>query len=481
MNKVLHVKAVLLSFLSAVLLIISQPPFFNLPFVGFIALVPLIVASRLFLQTPLFILTLVFGLSFGVITYSWYVDIFSFVLGLFLILAVSLWHTKLISYGIKLERRMSSIWKIFAIPLVYASFEFLQRQIPFINEWWFVPYAKSQWGFPPALGLLSVTGISGVTFIMILANSAISDILLNFITKQKQKMISVVALFVVVSSLVFGYFQTKIDQIKTIKVAAISDMANTISSQESEGYFVQDKDISKKILEKNIKLTKQIASQKPDFVLWSENEFVSVDDEEILGQIIAFSKEFSFYIILDTFLKQNGKLYDSALSISPDGKVDVSKKTHLFSGEIDAGFSPSNEKPKAIETKFGKIGVGVCFDFHFDDVVRALVKQGAKVMFFPTDDDMKQNRFFPYFHQSDAIFRAIEYNIPLISANTNGASIIVNSNGKIEKISDINKESAIIGMVNLKNKITLYEKFGQWFGYLIVFIFGVVIFRRKIL
>ncbi len=393
MNRVLHVKALGLSFLSSLALVLCMPPFFNLPLGGFITLVLLFLALRLYKSVSITLLTFLFGFSYGVATYSWYVDIFDYTLGIALIVAVALWHSKLIGYGIKFERKIGSSWKIFAIPLVYTSFEFLQRQIPFINEWWFAPYAKSQWGFPPALGLLSVTGISGVTFIMILANSTISDILLNFITKQKQNMMSVVVLFIVANSLVFGYFQTKTNQMQTIKVAAISDMANTISFQESEGYFVQDKDISKKILEKNIKLTKQIAPQKPDFVLWSENEFVNADEEEILGQIKVFSKEFNFYIILDTFMKQNGKLYDSALSISPDEKVDVSKKTHLFSGEIDAGFSPSNEKPKAIETKFGKIGVGVCFDFHFDDVVRALVKEGAKVMFFPTDDDMKQNRF----------------------------------------------------------------------------------------
>ncbi len=481
MNKILHVKAVLLSLLSAILLILCQPPFFNLPFVGFVALVPLLVALRFYLHVKIFVLTLVFGLVFGTVTYSWYVDIFDVLLGSFLIIAVSLWHAKLIGYGIKLERAIGSSWKIFALPLVYASLEFLQRQIPFINEWWFVPYAKSQWGFTEALGLLSVTGISGVTFVMLLSNSAISDIIVNALMKKKQNKVSILALFLVASSLIFGYFQIKSVQGKSIKVAAISDMANVISGQTVEGYFVKDKHISKKILQKNITLTQQIATKKPDFVLWSENEFMNADDKESLSGLKAFSKELNSYIIVDTFMKQNGKLFDSALSISPSGEAKISKKTHLFSGEINAGFSSSDEKIKAIETRFGKIGVGVCFDFHFSDVVRGLVKDGARILFFPTDDDMKQNRFFPYFHQSDAVFRAIEYNIPIVSANTNGASIIVNSNGKIEKMSEINKESAIVGAVNLKAKTTFYERFGEWFGYLIVLILGVVVLRRKVI
>ncbi len=477
--KTLYIKAVLLSFLSALLLILCQPPFFNLPFVGFFALVPLLTALRIFTEVKLFILTLVFGLVFGVVTYSWYVDIFGLFLGIALMVAVSLWHAKLIGYGFKLENRMSFGGKIFAVPLVYASLEFLQRQIPFINEWWFVPYAKSQWGFTESLGLLSITGISGVTFMMLLSNSAISDIIVNAIKQQKQQRVSFLALFLVCSSLVFGYFQVKNFQEKSVKVAAISDMANVISGENGEGYFVEDENITKEILQKNIKLSKDVIGQKPQFILWSENEFTSADDDKILNHVKAFSKESNSYMVLDTYLKQKEKLYDSALSVSPDGSVDIFKKTHLFSGELDAGFSPSDEKPKALDTMFGKIGVGVCFDFHFDDVVRGLVKSGAKILFFPTDDDMRRNRFFPYFHQSDAVFRAIEYNVPMVSANTNGASIIVNSNGKIEKMSEINKASAIVGTVNLKSKTTLYERFGEWFGYLLVFVLGVVALKRR--
>ncbi len=47
-------------------------------------------------------------------------------------------------------------------------------------------------------------------------------------------------------------------------------------------------------------------------------------------------------------------------------------------------------------------------------------------------------------------------------------------------MSDINKESAIISVVSLKNKTTLYEQFGEWFGYLIVLILGAVVLKRKI-
>lgn len=96
------------------------------------------------------------------------------------------------------------------------------------------------------------------------------------------------------------------------------------------------------------------------------------------------------------------------------------------------------------------------------------MKNGARVLFFPTDDDMHKNSAFPYFHASDAIFRALEYTVPVISANTNGVSIIVSADGRVQKLSLVNEKSAIIADVGLKQKSTFYERFGKWFGYLLV-------------
>ncbi len=414
---------------------------------------------------------------YGGLTYSWYMDVFSLYFGIFLIFAVSLWHSKLVGESMKLQRKVGGAFSVFIFPLLYAGVEFLQRQIPFINEWWFVPYAKSQWGFVEALGLLSITGISGVSFILLLSNSALSEIITNKLSHKKQNISSFFALFMVALSLGYGYYKANLHVENSVLVAAVSDMANSISGLEKEGYFIKDENISQKIFDTNIKLSEKILHVKPDFIVWSENEFISAKNEKFLSKLKNFSRKSGAYLVVDSFLKDK-KLYDSALLIDKN-EIKIAKKTHLFGGEINAGFSPSNEKAKVFESKFGKVGVGVCFDFHFSSLPRELTKQGAKILLFPSDDDMNKNKFFPYFHATDAVFRAIENNIPLISANTNGASVIVNSNGKIQKISPVNQQSVIVNEVSLRKTTTIFTRYGEWFGWLLVFGLAFVVLKQR--
>ncbi len=276
----------------------------------------------------------------------------------------------------------------------------------------------------------------------------------------------------------FGFFNvSKIfdtQENNLYKIALVSDMANTLSGETYEGYYVQDRKLTEKILNQNIRLTKKILSNKDmdkndntdsdvDFIVWSENEFFDFDDTETQEKLKAFAQECNSYLIVDSYKKENNKLYDTAVLISPDKDDDkkitgFSKKTHLFNGELNAGFSPAHDFPQAIKTAKAKVGLGVCYDFHFLDVVKNLAKDGAKIILMPTDDDINKDCFFPYYHATDAVFRAIEHNVAVASANTNGASILVNPNGKIIAFSTLNKSSSIKGSVFTAKGRTLYTK-----------------------
>ena len=51
-------------------------------------------------------------------------------------------------------------------------------------------------------------------------------------------------------------------------------------------------------------------------------------------------------------------------------------------GEIEAGIQPGNEYP-VFETRFGKVGMMVCYDGFFPEVARELSNAGAEVIAFP--------------------------------------------------------------------------------------------------
>ncbi|MFN9915258.1 MAG: carbon-nitrogen hydrolase family protein, partial [Pirellulaceae bacterium] len=58
------------------------------------------------------------------------------------------------------------------------------------------------------------------------------------------------------------------------------------------------------------------------------------------------------------------------------------RKVCLPRGEIESGVMPGHEYP-VFETRFGKVGMMVCYDGFFPEVARALSQQGAEVIAWP--------------------------------------------------------------------------------------------------
>ncbi len=265
-----NIVKVFLFALSAILIIIGMPPFLNIPFLGFFALVPVILGMRIYSDRKnIFSLTIFYGLIYSSVSYIWYVDIFSSIWGYFLIVAVAFWHSGLIRTSIKLEKKILSEQSVFILPIVYAILEFAQRNIPFIKEWWFIQYPKISWGFPEALWMLSLTGITGVTFMMILSNSTLAKIIQNKIEHKRNSKVLYLNIIIVVLYLSFGFYYVNNDYENSYNIAVISDMANDISGQVNEGLYVKDKEISNKILNQNLNLSRKIADSS-DFIVWSE-------------------------------------------------------------------------------------------------------------------------------------------------------------------------------------------------------------------
>jgi len=83
-------------------------------------------------------------------------------------------------------------------------------------------------------------------------------------------------------------------------------------------------------------------------------------------------------------LGDDGSLYNSAAVVGPDGLLAVYRKTHLWDRE-KLWFTPGSEPPPVVETPFGRIGVGVCYDLYFPELTRGLALAGADLIALPAN------------------------------------------------------------------------------------------------
>jgi predicted amidohydrolase len=95
------------------------------------------------------------------------------------------------------------------------------------------------------------------------------------------------------------------------------------------------------------------------------------------------AKEHNLYIV-PGLLERDGRLvYNVAVLIGPDGKVAGKyRKVCLPRSEIEGGITPGSDYP-VFPTRFGKVGLMVCYDGFFPEVARELSNRGAEVIAWP--------------------------------------------------------------------------------------------------
>lgn len=101
---------------------------------------------------------------------------------------------------------------------------------------------------------------------------------------------------------------------------------------------------------------------------------------DYFGQL---AREHDLYIVAGLIERERHLIYNVAALIGPDGKfIGKYRKVALPRSEIAAGVTPGNDYP-VFATRFGKLGMMVCYDGFFPEVARELTNRGAEVIAWP--------------------------------------------------------------------------------------------------
>lgn len=93
-------------------------------------------------------------------------------------------------------------------------------------------------------------------------------------------------------------------------------------------------------------------------------------------------------IPVSIFERDGPRYYNSLVMLDADGTaLGVYRKSHIPDGpgyQEKYYFRPGDTGFKVWTTRFGRVGVGICWDQWFPESARAMALQGAEVLMFPT-------------------------------------------------------------------------------------------------
>jgi apolipoprotein N-acyltransferase len=475
---------------------------------AFLFLVPLFFAVKRSASPKETVLSsYVFGLFYfgalfnGITELYFYVSFWAYVAWIGLVLFQSLFIAGFCLLTEKIIKQEDGrLHDLFIVPSVWGVIEWIRALGPFGVTGGGVGYSLAT--ALPLIQISSITGVYGVSFIALLSNLILFRLLMHrtdfasrFWRKRGELMI-LIALFL--ATLLFGYYRlsSMIEGPSSFRVAVIQP---NIDQPTKLNFAMKDR-----ILDAHIILTREILKSKPDLVIWPETAITTYlfYDKPVLSKLSKLISGAGSYFLVGAPEWEKGKAYNSAFLLSPAGSLlgrydkqklvpfgeyiplrpllyPVLHLTSDFFSTMDYGYDSSN-KAALLNAGPRKLGVAVCFESTFPQIISDRVREGADDIVVITNDAWFFDSSLVYQHLDSGVFRAVETGVPLIQVGNTGFSAIIAPSGRIIKQTRLNRKTALLCEVPEKTRPTIYVRCGDAFILLLVVYLGLVLAMKRL-
>jgi apolipoprotein N-acyltransferase len=229
---------------------------------------------------------------------------------------------------------------------------------------------------------------------------------------------------------------------------------------------------------------------RPPLLIWPESSapFFYGRDPVFRGALESMAKKAHAYVISGTvtFVGQGtSHPQNAAVLLSPDGEMLLHYvKIHLvpfgeyvpwwaFPGKVgkitaQVGDFVPGKSVQVARTPEGVIGIFICYEAIFPQLVRKFAADGAGVLVNISDDGWYGDSSAPFQHFEIARFRAIENGRFLLRGTNNGITAIVDPYGRVRKEVPRNQPEILTGHFRYLSKKTFYTEYGDVFAWFCV-------------
>ncbi len=368
------------------------------------------------------------------------------------------------------------------LPVFWVALEYLRSFLFSGFPWENLGY--SPYRMLPLMQFADITGVYGVSFLIVWVNAVLYLVLRGIALKQLPWKAIAVTILMLASAL--GYGRMRIQE-----AAALSAGSPPLTVGLVQGNIPQDikwdAAFRDEALQRHQDLTLSALKAEAELVVWPESATPFYFQNEPQYQAMLFDlirNSRSYLLIGSPSLAAEQRHYvsfNSAFLLTPDatvaGRYD---KIHLvpygeyiplkgllfFLDKMVEGigdFRPGRDIA-LMPLPASPFGVLICYEIIFPDLTRRFVKQGAGFLVNITNDAWFGNTGAPYQHFSMAAVRAIENKRWVARAANTGISGIISPTGTIEAASAVFTQAFLTGRIHPLQTITFYTRYGDVFA-----------------
>jgi len=464
-------------------------PKFNISFLAWIALIPLLFVISRSKPGRAFALGLTAGLSFYGLLLYWIPNVPAHYGGLSLgfSLAATFGLVLLLAFfwglfGLALSR-VSSLWPAAGFvlaPFIWVAQEYALTHILTGFPWGLMGYSQSSnlW----LIQASALTGVYGVSAVLVFFQGSF----VYSLTRRKRTPffigLGVLAAFHVGGALSLGPTNPGPGAFR----AAV--IQGNVSSDFFQGQ-VPASEILKQF-EHHMNLTRKAADEGAELIVWPEFSVplcFSCEDplsRELTDRLLSYARRSGRTLVVGTVevarLGERIDHFNAVLALQPDQPWTEYHKMHLVPfGEYTpypsvfgfvermtqavGEFTPG-AAPVVHDFRDMNFGSPICYEIIFPSLVRQFVRNGAHFLATVTNDGWYGATSAPHQHFGIAVFRAVENRRYLLRAATTGVSGIIDPWGRVVSKSEIMTAAHLTGIVTPSSRRTFYSRFGDVFA-----------------
>ncbi len=358
---------------------------------------------------------------------------------------------------------------------LWVALEFLRGALFTGFPWNLLGY--SQFQVRPVNQIAAVTGVYGVSFVVMAANAGLARALRG--PGLWTIRLAALGTSAVIVAAALGYAWLRPSFAATTPEVAVAVIQGDIDQSVKWEREWQERTV---VIYR--RLTSAAAAQQPRLIVWPETAvpfFLSGDSRT--ATIAAAARQARAYLLTGAPALREGAPRNSAILFGPDGVARgqydkrhlvpfgeyVPLKRLLWFVNVLAGGAIGEFVPGTtsgvFSTPVGRLGVFICYEAIFPSDVRDLVRTGADVLVNITNDAWFGRSAAPVQHLAMATFRAIETQRYLIRAANTGISAIVAPDGEIVQASALFAPAVLMGSVKPVVSRTPYVQYGDAFAW----------------
>jgi len=374
-----------------------------------------------------------------------------------------------------LLRQRASWSALLAFPATWVSFEYLFNLISPHGTGGNLSY--SQLNFLPILQLASVTGLWGISFLVLLFSAALAIGLHLRSSAPKQALRIVgVGLGVVVLALVFGAVRLTLplprQQIKVGLIASDQGANVDVADEGSE---------TARLFREYAAEAEGLAVRGAQVIVLPEKLGVTVDSdtEETDALFQSLADKTKAQIVVGLIHVSPPVKYNEARVYAPGAPRESYDKHHMLP-PFESNLKPGTTLTLLREPS-GTWGVAICKDMDFTPLSRQYGQAGAGLLLVPAWDFVLDR----WEHGHMAIMRGVEDGFSIARAAKQGYLTVSDDRGRIlaETQSDSAPFATLAANVPAEHETTLYLLLGDWFAWLalatLTFVLLQLLFRPR--